>query len=450
MTRDGEELTDFDPTGPASLEGLPTDHRVRRFALVVLEGPDAGAEWASASARCSLGTHPSNDLVLADRTVSRFHCEVALEPRGPRVTDVGSRNGTLLDGVRVERAWLRDGSLLRLGQSAVRFRLAPESNPVRLSPSGRFGSMVGRSVPMRAAFAEMALAAASDATILLEGETGTGKEEAAHSIHEASGRARGPFVIVDCSSIPGALLESELFGHERGAFTGADARRDGAFHAATGGTVFLDEIGELPLELQPKVLRVIERRTVRRLGASEHLPVDVRVVAATNRNLRSEVNEGRFRPDLYYRLAVIKIALPPLRERPDDIALLAEHVLAGLGADPVAAAALLGPELLGQLERAAWPGNVRELRNHLERCLVMREAAPPPPPSLRPRDRPAEAPDPRLSYAEARQRALERFERGYLEALLAHHGGNVSKAARTSGMNRAYLYRLLARHGLRS
>jgi DNA-binding NtrC family response regulator len=451
MSPPHEERTELDLAAhaPGPLAGSV---HVQRFALVAVEGPSAGATFQSATDRATVGSHPSNDVVLQDRTVSRFHCEVALGSDGAVVTDVGSRNGTVVDGVRVKECWLREGSMIRLGQTALSFASIPERAAVPLSSRERFGTMVGRSVAMRAAFARLERAAAVDSTVLVEGETGTGKEEAAQSLHEASARAGGPFVVVDCSAIPGALLESELFGHERGAFTGAVARREGAFAAADGGTIFLDEIGELPADLQPKVLRVLERKTVRMVGGYGQVPVDVRIVAATNRNLRSEVNVGRFRPDLYYRLAVLQIVLPPLRQRPDDVPLLVDHLLAKLGADPTAAAALLTEDHVARLQQAAWPGNVRELRNHLERTLAFAEVAPPPPAAVATAT--AESPgglaiDPRVSYAEGRERAIEEFERRYVVALLQHHGGNVSLAAREAGMNRAYLHRLLRRHGQR-
>lgn len=452
-----DEQTQLNLSAPAALSHLPLNVSVQRFMLTIVEGPAAGTSWSSRRDRCAIGSHPSNDVEVKDPTVSRFHCEVNLHSSGPRIIDLESRNGTMVDGVRVERSWLRDGSLLGLGRTVVRFHLAADNIPVQLSPHTEFGSLVGSSVPMRTLFSELELAANSDSTVLLEGETGTGKEEAALSIHENSGRRGRPFVIVDCGAIPANLLESELFGHERGAFTSAVTRRDGAFQAASGGTIFLDEIGELPLDLQPKVLRVIERRTVRRLGDSEQRPVNVRVVAATNRNLRREVNTGGFRSDLYFRLAVLKITLPPLRGHPEDIPLLVPHILVHLGVDAETRKLLTKAEFLAQLQRAAWPGNVRELRNYLERCVVLHRAPPLgesigavqqdlgseqqelPPPYL----------DPRLSYAEARQLAVDDFEKRYLEGLLQHHGGIVSHAARAAGINRAYLYRLLDRHSIR-
>ncbi|TMQ02228.1 MAG: FHA domain-containing protein [Deltaproteobacteria bacterium] len=418
----------------------------RQFRLTVLEGPAAGATFSSTGPRCSIGSHPSNDLVIDDPTVSRFHSEIAIEDRGVEVRDLDSQNGTNLDGVWVTSAFVREGSLLALGHTVLSFGLTASTFPALLSDATRFGSLIGESPAMRATFALLERAAASHATVLLEGETGTGKEEAALSIHAASPRAAGPFVVVDCGAMPAALLESELFGHEKGAFTGAATQRTGAFEAAGGGTVFLDEIGELPLELQPKLLRVLERREIRRLGSNAYRPADVRVIAATHRDLRAGVNGETFRADLYYRLAVLRVALPPLRARPDDISALARHLVEQIGAPPAAAARLLEPEFLASLARSAWPGNVRELRNHLERCAVFEQPALPDP-IAEPR-----APtrvDIRVPYGVARARLLAEFERAYADELLRAHDGNLSAAARAGGLDRVHLWRLAGRHGLK-
>ena len=452
MSKGDDDQTALDTFGAAQVGSLPDGLDVQTFTLSILEGPEAGSSWTSQSDRTAIGSHGSNDLALTDRTVSRFHCEICLEPSGPVVIDLGSRNGTYVDGVRIKEAWLRDGSTLRIGKTALSFGLWGGRTAVPLHPADRFGTMVGQSVAMRAAFARMSRAALSEGTVLLEGETGTGKEEAAQSIHDASPRCDGPFVIVDCSSIQSNLLESELFGHERGAFTGAVAKRQGAIVAASGGTVFLDEIGELPAGLQPKVLRVLERRTVSPVGSHEQIAVDTRIIAATNRDLRAEVNLGRFRPDLYYRLAVLVVKLPPLRQRPDDIPLLIQHLLEKLGAGLEATTHVMAPENIARLQRGAWPGNVRELRNELERAMAFHDLdrraydpqIPASPSSL------AEPPylDPRISLTEARKLAIEDFERRYLVKLIKAHDGNVSQAARATEVSRVYLHRLLSRHGI--
>jgi transcriptional regulator with PAS, ATPase and Fis domain len=419
---------------------------VRRFLLTVVEGPGAGTVWDSVSDACSIGSHPSNDVSLDDPTVSRFHCEIRVGPKGARVKDLDSTNGIILDGVQVAEGYLRGGSLLRLGRAVVRFDFSSDNNRLPVSERTRFGSLVGVSVPMRMCFALLERAASKDVTVLLEGETGTGKSQAAQAIHQESARRDKPFLTVDCGAIPPDLLESELFGHEKGAFTGAAQRRIGAFEEAHGGTVFLDEMGELPAELQPKLLRVLEAREIRRVGTNTYVPVDVRIIAATNRDLRAEVNAGRFRSDLFFRLAVLRISLPPVRQRPEDLKLLVEQILVSLGADPEGTQALRSPGFIARLEQAAWPGNVRELRNYLERCLVFEDTLALS--DVTPAGSRLEV-DPKVPYAEARRLALDDFERRYLRALLELHQGKVSQAATGADMDRVYLYRLLRRHGIK-
>ncbi|HEY6561416.1 MAG TPA: sigma-54 dependent transcriptional regulator [Polyangiaceae bacterium] len=333
---------------------------------------------------------------------------------------------------------------------ALSSRYAQRTGPVELD---RFGQMVGGAAASRSFFSLLRRAAATQATVLLEGETGTGKEASAEAIHAESTRAAGPFIVVDCGAIPPQLLESELFGYERGAFTGAVAPRQGAFEAASGGTIFLDEIGELSLDLQPKILRVLERRHVKRIGSNTYSPVDVRVIAATNRSLRTEVAEKRFRSDLYYRLAVLRVTLPPLRERVADMPLLVDHMLATLNASDVPqAAALRTPEFLTKLARYRWPGNIRQLRNYLERCLALGDIdSQPGADSIPPAENEKEPPialDQPLKVA--REQWLNRFERRYLEGMLLRHSNNVSAAARAAGVDRIHFYRLLWKHGLRT
>jgi DNA-binding NtrC family response regulator len=282
--------------------------------------------------------------------------------------------------------------------------------------------------------------------VLLEGETGTGKSQAALSIHKKSARSEGLFVVVDCGAILANLLESELFGHEKGSFTGATDRRVGAFEEASGGTLFLDEIGEMPTDLQPKLLRALEAREVRRVGSNAYRPVDVRVIAATNRDLRADVNAGRFRADLYFRLAVVTIGMPPLRQRPEDIPALVEEILVSLRASKEASEPFRSPEFLAQLQSAAWPGNVRELRNYIERSLILRTFDPVPEGGAPPEG--GFVVDATAPYASERERAIADFERRYFEALLRLHGGKVAQAASAAGMDRAYLYRMLRRHGI--
>ncbi|RKH02865.1 sigma-54 interaction domain-containing protein [Corallococcus carmarthensis] len=424
------------------------------------------------------------NLSNEESAVSRFHCEMKPEQKGARARAPDERPGTYVDGVRWRQSRARGRSGSTGGHPLARHdardevvvperpamgpdfedalpmprrqtealpELKQEPGPLPTSERATFGDLVATSAATRASFERMACAAASNATVLLEGETGTGKSRAAHAIHRSGARANAPFLVVDCGALPPNLLESELFGHEKGAFTGAIQRRVGAFEEADGGTIFLDEIGELPAELQPKLLRVLENREIRRLGSNTYQAVNVRVIAATHRDLREEVQAGRFRADLYFRLAVVGIPIPSLRERTEDIPLIVERILAGLGATPEQLAKLTTPDFLARLQRAAWPGNVRELRNHLERCLVFQSALPPTAPdAANPLVPASRAVDPLLTYAESRRRALESFERDYVEALLKLHGGKVSQAAAAADMDRVYLYRLLRRHGLKS
>jgi two-component system response regulator GlrR len=421
------------------------------FVLVTIKGKELGATFVPRTDCVVIGSHPSADLVLRDPSVSRFHCEITGGDR-PTVRDLGSRNGTVVNGVTVAQAPLTEGAMLTLGSTQLRFERSGTSARIVLSGRDRFGTMVGRSASMRAVFAMCEQAAASDSTVLIEGETGTGKEATAEAIHRESGRGTGPFVVVDCGAIPPQLLESELFGHERGAFTGAVSSRRGAFEAASGGTIFLDEIGELGLDLQPKLLRALERREIKPVGADHYAPVDVRVLAATNRNLREEVTARRFRSDLYYRVAVLRVRLPPLRERKEDLGVLLEHLLEVLGAvDRPEARPLRTEAFVNEVARHAWPGNVRELRNYVERCLAMREQ--PPPPELETLDPPPGGDGPALDISRplkvAREAWIAEFERRYLTELLRHHDDNVTVAARAAGVDRIHFYRLLWKHGLR-
>jgi two-component system response regulator GlrR len=331
---------------------------------------------------------------------------------------------------------------------SVRFEATPGADPH--SDRERFGRMVGRSLAMQAIFDVLGKACTSEATILLEGETGTGKEVSAEAIHRGSRRRDKPFLVVDCGAMPSQLLESELFGHERGAFTGAIATRQGVFEAAAGGTVFLDEIGELSLDLQPKLLRVLERREVRRVGTNNYFPVNVRLIAATNRGLREQVAAHAFRSDLYYRLAVVEVMLPPLRNRIADLPLLVEHTVRNLGpVDDQTAMIIRSDEFQAALCRHSWPGNIRELRNYLERCVALRDFTPP-----HVIDAIAPSPENAVNIGqplrEAREAWVSSFEKRYLEELLRLHDNRVSAAARAAGVDRIYFYRLLWKHGLRT
>ncbi len=398
---------------------------------------------------CRIGAHTSNDVVLDDPAVSRFHCRLVLEEGAWRVRDWGSLNGTRVGGIRIRDADLPPDAMLAVGDSIVRARpLAPvEQAVVPAVPA--FGQIAGTSVVMRKLFAVLEKIAPTDINVLIEGESGTGKELVANEIVQRGSRADAPFVVVDCGAISPSLIESELFGHVRGAFTGAERDRTGAFEAANGGTVFLDEVGELPLGLQPKLLRVIEAREIRRVGETRARPVDVRIVSATNRDLDREVNRGRFREDLYFRLAVIAVRVPPLRERLDDLLLLVRVFLRALGNPDQEH--LFTAEVLGEMSHHDWPGNVRELRNYVERTVALRHAGPAPSrSSSRPPPPPSASPEPWTTYRIAKDAATKAFERGYLVALLEAAGHNMSRAARMANVDRMYLHRLVQKHGLRN
>ncbi len=430
-----------------AIRGKSQTPRVRTVKLS-LTGSGGTRHWTIPANASTIGSHPSNAVEIDDPTVSRFHCEIIDDdPRGILVRDLKSTNGTILDGVGVNEGYLRHGSRLLLGRAelAVEFAGAVDATPC--SPRASFGPLIGGSTCMRQVFTQLERAAQSDVTVLVTGETGTGKEAAAEAIHQNSQRADGPFVVVDLSAIHPNLIESELFGHERGAFTGATAARAGAFEQAHGGTIFLDELGELPLDLQPRLLRVLEKREVRRVGQNEYRAVDVRVIAATHRDLRTQTNEGKFRSDLYYRLAVVCVRLPALRERMDDLPQLVENLLTRLGASASERAALVTPAFLERLRDAAWPGNVRELRNHLERCYVMGDGLLLTTPDATPV--PGFEIDPAISYHEARKSGISAWERRYLEAVFNHYrGSSVAAITRAIGIDRHYFYRLLRRHRL--
>ncbi|MBL4634919.1 MAG: sigma 54-interacting transcriptional regulator [Kofleriaceae bacterium] len=432
-------------TLPHGASAQPEIAEVRSIAIEVESGPAKGTIQVTAGSRCTIGSHSRCDLIVDDATVSRFHCEILTDRTRARVIDTGSRNGTMLDGVSVRDAYLRDGSRIQVGSTTLRVSFANSSTTLKLSKHRKFGEMIGESVAMREVFYLLERAANSDATLLIEGETGTGKSLAARSVHDASRRKDHPFVILDCGAIPANLMESELFGHERGAFTGASQARMGALEEADGGTLFLDEVGELPLDLQPKLLGALEGRAVLRVGGNSSRAVDVRIVAATNRNLREEVNAERFRSDLYYRFAVIAITLPALRHRRLDNISLAQQILHRLGADSEKIDLLMSNGLQQKLNTAIWSGNVRELRNYLERCLVFEEVVP-----ILEVNAGNETGDySAYSYAEAKTLALRSFESNYLRSLLSNHD-KVASAAKHAEIDRTYFYRLLRRHGIKS
>jgi transcriptional regulator with GAF, ATPase, and Fis domain len=435
---------------------------LERCGLLALNGPRKGEEVFIDRECFRIGKSPDNDLVLVDATVSREHCEIVRDARGYLLRDLGSTNGTLLDGAEVREVYLQAGVVISVGR--IELKVRPFAERIDVLPSERecFGDLWGRQPAMREIFGLLERLAPSDATLLIGGETGTGKDLLARAVHAESPRARGPFIVVDCGAVVGNLIESELFGHEKGAFTGAVEARKGAFELAHKGTLFLDEIGELPRELQPRLLRALESRRIRRVGGEREIAIDIRVLAATHRDLKLEVERGNFREDLYFRLAVVPLYLPPLRERRQDIPLLARQLLARICAEtsPDAAPLELGSDAEHVLQTHDWPGNVRELRNVLERSALMTRAAGHR--EVRVLGLPANATAPNAglpplpaafdaskSYRETREAWESDFERRYVAWLLAAHDGNVSSAARAADMDRKYLHKLAKKHGLR-
>ncbi len=424
------------------------------FLLTIVEGPERGQSFELSSNRLApllIGQSPSCDVRLSDRHASRRHA--SLEIVGSRIVlrDLESTNGTFVDGLSIAGAYLRGEESIKIG--ATTFRLSRRDVATLPAPvvEPRFGKLVGSSRELGRLFSLFQKLSASDVPVVIEGETGTGKEVLAESIHEASPRSGGPFVVFDCTAVPANLMEAELFGHERGAFTGATATRKGYFEQASGGTLLIDEIGDLDLALQPKLLRVIERRELRRVGGTEAIRVDVRLLAATRRDLDRAVQEGRFRDDLYHRLAVGRVELPPLSKRSGDISELAKHFWVELGGTPPGPPA----EVLAQWERASWPGNVRQLRNAVARRIALGElgddfkrdleiapsqrgAGLAPAAGFDGADIIAEVIAQQLPLPLARLRVIEAFESRYIAAVLATYGGNVALAAKASGIARRY------------
>jgi DNA-binding NtrC family response regulator len=437
------------------LRRLPPRDEISAYAVQVEVGPDAGAQLVIdgrvEGGPALIGKSAICHLRLTDPTVSRRHLSLAPHGGALRVCDLSSSNGTVVDGVSVLDAVLRGGEAIVIGGTTLRVRVVDKATPPAESAELGFGRVVGRSRAMRRLYPMLQRLAASTVPVVIEGETGTGKELLAEALHETGMRARGPFVVFDCTAVPPSLVEAALFGHERGAFTGATEARKGVFEQAHGGTLLIDEIGDLELPLQAKLLRAIERSEIRRVGGEKWIRVDVRVLAATRRDLDREVAEGRFRDDLYYRLAVARVELPPLRAREGDVRLLAETFWGALGG--------VGPlpeSLAAKLERYPWPGNVRELSNAVARHAALGDLADAHPPRGATRvrdagpeagvddDREARAPEDviadviaqGLPLVAARRAVVEAFERRYVEALLARHGGNVSKAAAAAGVAR--------------
>lgn len=439
------------PRDVSDLESDPTAVRPQQdtngstasFVITVAEGPDCGRELTldtNIDARALLGQSPACELQLTDRQVSRRHGVLEIVGQRLRLKDLGSTNGTFVDGVCIGEAYLLGGETVRLGGTALHVTRRAGSSPGDHVHRSAFGRLFGASAEMRRLYPVLERLAQSNVPVVIEGETGTGKEVLAEALHEASPRASGAFVVFDCTAVAPNLVESEMFGHERGAFTGAVSARKGVFEQAQGGTLLIDEIGDLDPTLQPKLLRAIERSEIRRVGADRPLRIDVRVLAATRRDLDRAVEQGRFRDDLFHRLAVGRVELPPLRLRRGDITRLARHFWIELGGRPDQ----LSSELLQAWEEAPWPGNVRQLRNTIARKLALGDLAAEieqsasPSPQSSASDVFANVIAQKLPLPVARMRIVEEFERQYIADVLADHNGNVVHAAKASGIARRY------------
>ena len=422
--------------------------------LVVVEGQNQGAALALMRAQATVGRHPTNDLVLSDPGVSSVHLEITRRQGGHvLVRDAGSTNGSWIGDHRLLEMELAPGATVRVGSTLLRVDADERAALVQPVAANRFEGLLGSTPAMRELFAVLERVAPKPLSVLVQGDTGTGKEEVARAVHARSGR-QGPFAVLDATTIPATTAESVLFGHERGAFAGAESRYQGAFERASGGTLFIDGVGELPLSLQPKLLRVLERRELTRLGGKDVVPVDVRVVASTHRDLRLEIDANHFREDLYFRLAQVRVVLPPLRERMEDVPELAAHFLRG-ATEPGHQPATIDDEALVELSRRPFPGNVRELRNILVRASALCEDG-----CIRIRDiagegygfRGSEAERSPLdlagTFSEAKQRAIERFEKAYLETIMRRCAGNLSRASREADLARHHLRDLLKKRGL--
>ena len=465
-----------------------TVRRMRKGKLVVTNGPDQGKEIEIGKPRVTGGRSIISDLVVQDKAVSGTHFEVSARDDGYRLRDLNSRNGVFVGELRVREVYLRPGTVFRIGHTNIQFQSTHDVVEIELSKKDRFDMMLGSSPSMREIFANLEKVAPSDLTCLITGETGTGKEMVARALHNASSRKQKPFVVLDCGSIPRELIESTLFGHEKGSFTGAHAQHTGCFEQANGGTIFLDEIGELDITLQPKLLRVLEQREIKRVGGDRTYKVDVRVLAATNRDLREEVNKGGFREDLYFRLSVVHIELPPMRERREDIPALANHFLREVAARRGMTMSW-SQDAMASMVSHAWPGNVREMRNVVERAAALSDgpvitrsdlvfgremgpsvivshdlaqagtqAAQRAAAALAGVDLPVQSGPATfdaallkagLGFKGAKQTVVDAFEIAYLTALMLRNDGNITRSAQEAGLTRYHLRELLKRHGLK-
>ncbi len=435
--------------GPTRARPVPTVVRYAKTRVSVTRGPNVGASHESAGLPIRIGTAPENEIVLTDDTVSRRHAELEPTPLGMRVRDVASTNGIMLGGVRVRDAFVPGDFQIALGETWLAVNWLEETVGRVQVAMDRFGDVLGKAPRIRELFADLDRIAATDVTLLVEGETGTGKDLVAEAVHGESARANAPFVVFDCGAVASTVIESELFGHERGSFTGAHGTHAGVFEQANGGTLFLDEIGELPLELQPKLLRVLEKREIRRVGGRGTIEVDVRIIAATNRNLRAEVEKGSFRQDLYFRLAQGHVLVPPLRDRMEDLEMLVEHFLAM--ERPPKRLSDVPPDVWEMFRAHRWPGNVRELRNAVRRLTIMPER--PLATGVVTETGSKAAPkwvdgDSVMPLRLARRQAGDDFEQEYLNQVLARTEGNITRAAAVAEVSRQMMQKLMRKHGM--
>jgi DNA-binding NtrC family response regulator len=461
-----KKFPDYIPPTKVHFDGhkVPTLH-LRKCKIVTQSGGRT-REHSFDKDVITIGAMEDNDLVVNDETVSRYHCKIVQEDSGYLLQDLQSTNGTFINRVRIREGYLRPGCTIGLGNAEVKFHAADEKVEIVPSKKERLGKMVGRHVKMRELYTIIEKIAPTATTVVIEGETGSGKEVVAQTIHDLSSRSDGPICVFDCGAVPDNLIESELFGHEKGSFTGAVMTRQGLFETANGGTLFLDELGELPLDLQPKLLRALEQREIRRVGSNKPIKVDVRIVAATNRNLEEEVRAGRFRQDLFYRLSVVRVFIPPLRERIEDIPLLVKHLLqnSSFNQKPDGSLRVQGcsRSAMDLLTTYRWPGNVRELVNTIERAVSFAESE-----LIEPRDLPETVRgeeagarraaggaggggpvDTDSTFKDAKERWVSSFERDYVLSLLKKNKWNISHAAREADIDRKYFRKLMKKYGI--
>ncbi len=447
--------------------GRASARQLRCAQFVVVEGPDVGKVTKLQKSSLTGGRSIVNDLVLTDKAVSGTHFKVTVEQEGYRLRDMGSRNGIYVGDMRVSDVFLGPVGEFRIGQTVLQFQQTEDIVEIDLSTADQFGDAIGGTERMREIFAQLEKVAASSLTCMIFGETGTGKELIAKGVHKHSLRSGKPFVVLDCGAIPKNLIESTLFGHEKGSFTGAETQHRGCFEQADGGTIFLDEIGELDISLQPKLLRVLEQREITRVGGNKTIHVDVRVVAATNRDLLQEVGVGNFREDLFFRLSVVQVEIPPLRERQEDIPLIVhEFVRQATAASGIALS--VSPDAMSVLQRHSWPGNVRELRNVITRAATMCEGSVITKEDIHLGNRGAtfgassrpnstsissgqvvldkELIAAGMLFKESKKKVVEAFEKVYLRELLDRHKGNITRSAEAAGLTRYHLRELVKRH----